>query len=63
MWLCVQVAAMDAHYEAVPAVGVETTVQLARLAPSLGGCDFVLVHPDLLVDHHAPGGGIVQRLR
>ena len=34
----------------VPALGEAVTMQLVQQAASVGGCDFVLVHPDLLID-------------
>ena len=39
----------------VPALGEEVTMQLVQQAGSVGGCDFVLVHPDLLLDTRCGG--------
>lgn len=34
--------------ELIPAIGEETTLQLAQQAMMTGGCDFVLIHPEFL---------------
>nr|AER58218.2 channelopsin 2 [Chlamydomonas raudensis] len=56
-----QLSQMPAPIELVPALGIDNTVQLVQQAAALGGCDFVLVHPEFLKD--ASSSGLVTKLR
>lgn len=54
-------AQLSVPYEVVPALGADVTVQLVQQAAMLGGCDFVLMHPEYLRDRGPMG--LLQRLR
>ena len=41
--------------ELLPALGMETGLQLVQQASMMGGCDFVLVHPEFLQDRTQNG--------
>ncbi len=56
-----QFAMLPVPYELVPALGVDNTAALVQQAAGLGGCDFVLAHPEFLRDKSA--GGIVNKMR
>jgi hypothetical protein len=56
-----QFSLLTAPIELVPALGVDNTVMLVQQAMALGGCDFVLVHPDFLKD--TTPTGLVGKLR
>lgn len=45
-----QFSALPAAIELVPAVGQDSIVQITQQAMNLGGCDFVLLHPEFLRD-------------
>lgn len=45
-----QFVQLPVAYEVVPALGADNTVQLVQQAAALGGCDFVLMHPEFLRD-------------
>ncbi|EFJ51427.1 hypothetical protein VOLCADRAFT_79664 [Volvox carteri f. nagariensis] len=45
-----QFAQLPVQYEVVPALGADNAVQLVVQAAGLGGCDFVLLHPEFLRD-------------
>ena len=45
-----QFSQLPVPIELVPALGAENTVSLVQQASTLGGCDCVLVHPELLQD-------------
>jgi hypothetical protein len=47
---CGQFSQLPAPIELVPALGVENTLSLVQQASTLGGCDCVPVHPELLQD-------------
>ncbi|GAX82612.1 hypothetical protein CEUSTIGMA_g10038.t1 [Chlamydomonas eustigma] len=47
--------------ELVPALGVDNTLQLVQQAASMGGCDCVILHPELLQDRSP--NGLVAKLR
>ncbi|GFR44466.1 hypothetical protein Agub_g5727 [Astrephomene gubernaculifera] len=56
-----QFAQLPVPYEVVPALGVDNTLQLVQQAAALGGCDFVLMHPEFLRDRSP--AGLAGRLR
>ncbi|GLI59719.1 hypothetical protein VaNZ11_001663 [Volvox africanus] len=45
-----QFAQLPVPYEVVPALGADNALQLTMQAAALGGCDFVLLHPEFLRD-------------
>jgi len=57
----IQLSQLPAPIELVPALGIDNAVQLVQQAAALGGCDFVLVHPDFLKDMSQ--AGLVTKLR
>ncbi|GLC48444.1 hypothetical protein PLESTB_000098500 [Pleodorina starrii] len=56
-----QFAQLPVPYEVVPALGADNAVQLVLQASQLGGCDFVLLHPEFLRDKGP--GNLLARLR
>lgn len=56
-----QFAGLPVAMELVPALGPENTLQLVQQAMGLGGCDFVLLHPEFVRDRSP--NGLVSRLR
>ncbi|PNH09255.1 hypothetical protein TSOC_004141 [Tetrabaena socialis] len=56
-----QFAMLPVPYELVPSLGADNTLQLVQQAAGMGGCDFVLMHPEFLRDR-APTG-LAGRLR
>jgi hypothetical protein len=56
-----QFAQLPVPYELVPALGADNTIQLVQQAQSLGGCDFVLMHPEFLRDRSP--AGLLPRLK
>ncbi|GIL89020.1 hypothetical protein Vretifemale_16924 [Volvox reticuliferus] len=56
-----QFAQLPVPYEVVPALGADNALQLVMQAAALGGCDFVLLHPEFLRDKGP--SGLPGRLR
>ena len=56
-----QFSQLPAPIELVPTLGDDNTLKLVQQAATLGGCDCVLLHPELLRDRSP--AGLVARLR
>lgn len=56
-----QFGSLPVQYELVPAMGLDNALQLIQQANALGGCDFVLLHPEFLQDKSS--NSAIARLR